>query len=351
MADESTEIHQKANPVMIEVSRGGKLESRHRGAFVICKNSGEIQVSMGDIAKPVFPRSAVKAFQALPLVESGAADAFGFGDKELALACASHNGEKIHIHGVQNMLEKAGLKESDLACGPHWPFDRKSAAELSRSGQKPGAIHNNCSGKHAGMLAFMKYTGQSLGGYTMPERSVQRRISVLLEDFVMEPFDPAHCAIDGCSVPTWSASLKGWATAFARFGSGVGISPERHAACKRLMQACFNEPHLVAGEKRSCSYILEMLKGKAFVKEGAEGVYCGALPELGLGIALKIDDGNGKAADLLMMNLLALVIQEKAEELEKERKHILKNWNGQQVGERRLAMRVQDTIQTSIGLK
>ncbi len=335
----------EANPVVVEVSRGSGLESCHRGAFAVCSSAGNVMVSMGNIRRPVYARSAIKFFQTIPLVESGAAEAFGFGDRELALTCASHHGAPEHVDVVRSMLKKSEIKESDLACGVHWPYDRAAANALVREGKKPSPLHNNCSGKHAGMLAFMRYSGQGLAGYTMPERAIQRRISVVLEEFVGEPFDTHNCALDGCSVPTWSASLKGWARACAKFVSGRSLSPERYMTCRRIMQACFNEPELVGGKGSTTTRLLKIFKDEALVKLGAQGVYFAGLPELDLGIAVKIDDGDGQAAYLLMVNLLAFLLPEKVGKLAGELKQTRTNRSGQEIGERRLAMAVQDTMQ------
>src|SRR4249920_3897095 len=168
------------NPILVEVTRGGLVESCHRGAVAIADADGRVLLGVGDIERPVYPRSAVKAMQALPLIESGAADAFRLGDKELAIACASHSGEEAHIDAVRSLLAKAGLDESQLACGAHWPIGERASRELMRAGKSPTAIHNNCSGKHAGMLAVAVHRGLDPVGYERLGHPVQQEIRRIL---------------------------------------------------------------------------------------------------------------------------------------------------------------------------
>ena len=161
-----------SNPVLVEVLRGGQVESRHTGAVAVVDGDGKPVRTIGDVEQPVFPRSAVKSIQALPLIESGAADACGFGPKELALACASHSGEGAHVSLASAMLGKAGLGEQDLECGPHWPTNQEAMLELSRAGGKPSQLHNNCSGKHAGFLCACRHMGIDHRGYIEPSELV-----------------------------------------------------------------------------------------------------------------------------------------------------------------------------------
>ncbi|MGD0024428.1 MAG: asparaginase [Xanthobacteraceae bacterium] len=331
-----------SNPVLVEVIRGPLLESRHRGAVAVADVDGSIVLSIGDVATPVFPRSAVKALQALPLVESGAADRYGFGDEELALACASHGGEEAHVNGVERMLAKAGLDASALSCGTHWPTYQPAAFALARTGA-PSALHNNCSGKHAGFLCLACAMGIDHAAYWRPEHAVQRQVRAVLEDLTGVVLSSDRCAVDGCSVPTWAVPLANLAHAFAKFGTGHGLQRERADAAARLRAACAQKPWHVAGTGRFCTEIMQLLGARVFAKPGAEGVFCGALPGQGLGIAIKCDDGAGRAAEAIMAALIARFLPlEDAERAALARfvQPTLRNWNGIEVG----TLRVTDAL-------
>jgi L-asparaginase II len=322
------------NPVLVEVMRGSIVESRHRGAVAVADAEGRDVLALGDVTIPVFPRSAIKALQALPLVEQGAAARYGFGDQELALACASHSGEPAHVAGVERMLAKAGLSPSALRCGAHFPISQAAAAEVARAGA-PSALHNNCSGKHAGFLCFACALGVDAAEYFRPEHPVQRQVRAVLEDFTGAVLGQEVCAIDGCSVPTWAVPLKNLALGFAKFGTGHGLVPERARAAARLRQACARQPWYVAGTGRFCTEVMQLLGERVFVKTGAEGVYCGAFPEQGLGIAIKCDDGAGRAAQAIMAVMIARFVPLEASEqaaLAPYARSSLQNWNGIEVG-------------------
>jgi L-asparaginase II len=323
-----------ANPVLVEVIRGPLVESRHRGAVAVSDAEGHSIFTLGDVAAPVFPRSAVKALQAVPLIEQGAAERFDLSDEDLALACASHSGEAAHVAGVERMLAKAGLKPSDVRCGAHWPIAQGAAAAVARSGA-PTPLHNNCSGKHAGFLCVARALGVDHADYWRPEHPVQHLVRSVLEDFTGAALGEASCAIDGCSVPTWAVPLHNLAHGFAKFGSGGGISPKRAAAAARLRQACANRPWYVAGTDRFCTEIMQLLGERVFVKTGAEGVYCAALPQQGLGIALKCDDGASRAAQAIMAAVITRFLPLTASEragLERFVVPVLRNWNGFEIG-------------------
>jgi L-asparaginase II len=327
-----------SNPVLVEVARGALVESRHRGAVAVCDAEGAIALAVGDVTAPIFPRSAVKALQALPLIEERAAERFGLSDAELALACASHSGEAAHVAGVEHMLAKAGLKPSDLRCGAHWPIAQAAAAAVARSGA-PSPLHNNCSGKHAGFLCVARAMGVDPADYWRPEHPVQRMVRGVLEDFTGASLGETCCAIDGCSVPTWAVPLRNLAHGFAKFGTGHGLSPERAQAAARLRQACVEAPWFVAGTGRFCTEIMQQFGRRVFVKTGAEGVYCAALPQQGLGIAVKCDDGASRAAQATMAAVLARFLPVTASEragLERFVAPSLRNWNDFEVGQIRI---------------
>jgi L-asparaginase II len=332
------------NPILVEVSRGSRVESRHRGSVAVVDAAGTVVFAIGDIQAPVYPRSAVKALQALVLVESGAADRFGLGDESLALACASHGGEPAHVEGVERMLHAAGLDSSALACGVHWPSHAPSAQALARGGKTASAIHNNCSGKHAGFLCAARAFGVDPAGYTDPAHRVQREVKTVLENLAAISIPETERAVDGCSVPTWAIPLQALARAFARFGTGQGLSPQRTNAAQRLRAACAAKPWHVAGTGRFCTRLMEHFGERVFVKTGAEGVFCGALPQQGLGIAIKCDDGAARAAEVAMAAMVARHLPLSAadeEALAPLARPLLRNWNGIEVG----AMRASPALQ------
>jgi L-asparaginase II len=322
------------NPILVEVLRGSLVESQHRGAVAVADADGATVLAVGDVATPIFPRSAVKALQALPLIETGAAAAYGFGDEELALACASHSGEPGHVAVAERMLARAGLDASALRCGAHWPIAQSAVAALARSGE-PTALHNNCSGKHSGFLCDACAMKVDPTDYWRPQHSVQRRVRAVLEDLTGAVLSDDRCAVDGCSVPTWAIPLRNLAHGFAKFGTGCGLLPERARAAARLRAACAQKPWYVAGTGRFCTEIMQLFGPRVFVKTGAEGVYCGALPEQGFGIALKCDDGAGRAAQVVMAALIARFLPLSDAErgaLTRFVQPTLRNWNGFEVG-------------------
>ena len=286
--------------VLVEVTRGNVVESRHRGAIALVDAGGAVRASVGDIAQVVFPRSAVKAIQALPLVESGAADRYGFGAAELALVCSSHSGEPRHVETAMLMLEAAGRSAADLECGSHLPSHRASAEALIRAGVPPTALHNNCSGKHAGFICFACHAGFPVAGYIGPDHPVQAAVTAALADVTGAQLGPEVCGVDGCSIPAYAIPLKALALGFARMVTSAALSPPRAAAARRLIDACQAEPFMMSGSGRFETDAMEIFGPRLFVKGGAEGVYCGAFPDLGLGIAIKCDDGAGRAADVAM---------------------------------------------------
>lgn len=324
-----------ANPILVEVLRGERVESAHRGAVAVIDANGGRVFAVGDVERPVYPRSAVKALQALPLVETGAAERFGLTDAELALACASHSGEPAHVDGVARMLARAGLDATALECGAHWPSHLPSAYALARAGEAACALHNNCSGKHAGLLCVACALGVDHRGHVQEEHAVQRLVTAALEEICDVKLEAKSCAIDGCSIPTWPIPLDKLALGFARFATGHGLAPERARAAARLRQACAAEPFYVAGTGRFCTAAMQRFGARVFVKTGAEGVFCAALPNEGFGIAVKCDDGGGRAAEAITAALIARLLPMNDEEsafLNAFANPVLRNWNGVEVG-------------------
>jgi len=323
------------NPVLVEVVRGHLVESRHRGSVSVVAADGGVVFSLGDMETPVYPRSAIKGLQALPLVETGIAERLGLTDEEIALACASHSGEPAHAAVAAAMLAKAGRDVSCLECGIHWPMGEGANRALAASGANPSALHNNCSGKHAGFICLACGTGSDPAGYVRADHAVQQRVRSTLEDLTGACHDEEHSGIDGCSIPTYAIPLPAMAFGFARFGTGIGLPPDTAKAAARIRRAVAAHPFMVAGTDRFDTKVMEILGERAFIKVGAEGVYCAALPELGFGIALKVDDGGTRAAEGIMGALLLryLTLDDTARAaVEALARPVLKNWNGIEVG-------------------
>jgi L-asparaginase II len=329
-----------SDPVLVEVVRGPLVESAHRGAVAVSDAHGRLLLSLGDGERPVFPRSAVKAFQALPLIESGAADKVGLTDAEIALAVSSHGGEPLHVETARGMLARVGRDEPCLECGVHWPTNQSAANELVRAGRRPDQLHNNCSGKHAGFVCLACASGIDPSGYVEPDHPVQEQVKVALEAMTGLRLGPEQRGIDGCSIPTYGIPLARLAQAFARFATGEGMTVDHAQAAQRIRKAVADHPIMVAGTGKFDTEVTSLLGLAAFVKTGAEGVYCGALPGPGLGIAVKCADGATRGAQVVMASLLlrflALSGRERAA-LEALEQPDLSNWRGTRIGQLRPA--------------
>jgi L-asparaginase II len=285
------------NPVLVELTRGDLVESRHRGAVAIADASGKLAWSCGDVDRPIYPRSAVKMLQALTLVESGAADAFGLRDEELALACASHSGEPFHVDAVRAWLHRVGLDENALACG----------APTGPDGRPLTRAHHNCSGKHTGFLTDAVQLGAHTEGYERPDHPVQRRVLATMAEMAGVDRERMPVAIDGCTAPAVALPLRALATAVARIADPEHLPPDRAAAARRLDAAVKAKPLYVAGTGRACTALIQAAGGAATVKTGAEGVFVAVVSSLGLGVALKIDDGAARASETVIAAVLVAV--------------------------------------------
>lgn len=330
-----------SNPVLVETLRGRAVDLRHRGAIAVCDGDGRLVLSAGDVDRPVYPRSAAKIFQALPLVESGAADRYGLSDRELALACSSHSGEDGHVDLAEVMLGKAGLGEPDLACGCHWPvFSRQHLIDFAREGRTPSQLHNNCSGKHAGFLCAACHQEMNPVGYVEAGHQIQRQVKAAQEVVTGHALGSQEGAIDGCSIPAHAFPLRALAHGFARVATGDGLVRARSDALRRLMLACIAHPWFTAGTDRFCTRVMQAGEGEIYAKTGADGVYVAALPGLGLGVALKCDDGSGGAAEIMLAAVLMQLFGEDETmraRLAPLRRQVISNWNGIEVGEIRPA--------------
>ena len=330
------------NPVLVEAMRGDTRESAHRGAVAVLDADGAVVVAIGDIERPIFPRSAVKVLQALALVESDAAEQLDLDEEELAIACASHNGEPAHTAVVARMLGKAGLDAGALECGTHWPRPEAVLRAMAARGEVPSALHNNCSGKHAGFLclACRQSGGVDLRryarGYVAPDHPVMRTVTAALQAATGYDLTDAPRGTDGCSIPTFAIPLRHLARAFARVGTGTGLAPGHARAAQRLRQAVARQPFMVGGTARFDTEVMQRLGERVFCKVGAEGVFCAAFPERGLGVAIKVDDGNNaRAAEVAMAAVIEAFVA--LDDGEASFMHglsdvTLRNWNGIEVG-------------------
>ncbi len=318
---------------LIELWRGGLRESAHLGHAVICDGKGIVE-AWGDPGAVIFPRSSCKMIQALPLVDSGAADAAGLSSEELALACASHNGAEIHTRRVSAWLDGLGLAESDLRCGAHLPNDPAERRRLTCSETAPCQIHNNCSGKHAGFLTLNRHLG---GGaeYVELDHPVQRAVRDAFEAETGETV--AGWGIDGCSAPNFAVTVAGLARAMAGFAQPG--ADRRGQARRRLVEAMIAHPELVAGEGRACTEMMRAARGRAALKTGAEAVFVAILPERGLGVALKVADGATRGSEAAIAALMVHldIFDEKDPVVQKYLSGPLRNWRGLATGELRRA--------------
>lgn len=320
---------------MIELWRGGMLESVHRGHAVIW-GPGGIEAAWGDPQAVIFPRSSCKMIQALPLIETGAAEARGLTEAQLALACASHQGAKIHTDMVARWLSDLGLGEPDLRCGSHLPNDPEARKGLICSDTAPCQIHNNCSGKHAGFLTVTRHIGAG-PEYVDLDHPLQRMIRTAFEE-VTEEASPGY-GIDGCSAPNFATTVAGLARAMAFFAAARDDGDLRQRAAARLTRAMAAYPELVAGEGRACTELMRAMGGRVAVKTGAEAVFVGIVPEKKLGIALKIVDGGTRGAEAAITAILVRLglLDVRHPVAGKYLSDPQKNWRGIVTGEMRRA--------------
>jgi L-asparaginase II len=299
-----------ANPVLAVVTRSGAVESWHRGAVAVV-HGGELALSVGDVARPVFARSVVKPLQALPFLERGLHERLGLPDAELAVMCASHDGGDVHTAAVRALLARGGFDEGHLRCGPHAPFDADTRAALARANTKPGRLHNNCSGKHAGFLHLARACGDDPERYLDPTSAAQREVAAAVAAMAGVP-QPIPVGVDGCGAPTFLLPLAALARAFCALANPGHTSPVRAAACRRILAAAGAAPALLAGERRLCTALLRQWPGRVFAKNGAEGLTAVALAPAparrrfpgALGLAVKVDDGDERGYRGVVVDLL-----------------------------------------------
>ena len=283
----------------VEQLRGGWVETVHEVHVAVVDSAGALVARTGDPELVTFWRSAAKPFQALPLVEDGAAERFGLTSEELALACASHSSEPGQVARVRELLGKTGCSERDLLCGPHPPLSERVAHDYQTRGVRLTAVYSNCSGKHAGMLALARHHGWPTEFYTRLEHPVQQRCLAEVSRWTDVPVAEIKTAVDGCGVVCYGLPLKSMAMAYAKLGSR-----EPGAGSGRVVDAMLRHPDLIAGEGRPCTEMMRAHPGRVIAKVGAEGVYCALLKQEKLGVALKVTDGHAIASALAMAAVL-----------------------------------------------
>lgn len=305
-----------SNPVLVKTLRGEVVENRHRGRVVVCDPRGRVLLSLGDTESLVYPRSSIKALQAIPLVESGAADHYSLTDAELALACSSHNGETLHTRAVSDWLAKIDLDVNALECGPHAPLHAKTANTLIGNGIAFDRTHNNCSGKHTGMLSAARFFDEPTRGYSDREHPSQQRWINAVGEMADVDMRRLPWSYDGCGIPVVAMPLVSIARAFARFAVPDDLPQNRASSVDRIAKAIAENPYMVAGSGRLCTELMQLVGARVMVKTGADGVYAAALPTQGLGIAIKIDDGLREAAEVALIATLQHLNALNAEQLD-----------------------------------
>jgi len=337
----------------IETVRGRTVESRHQVSAAVVGADGALVSSTGDPDLVTYWRSCAKPIQVLPLLTEGAADALGVDDAEIAVACASHNGEPRHLEVVEGLLRKAGCGEGDLACGPHPSLSPAVARDMAARGEEPRRIHSNCSGKHAGMLALARHRGWPTLDYRKPEHAVQRRVLREVALWTGLPEARLGQGTDGCGVVSFALPLRNMALAYARLGScadsrgggpwvagGGGVSSATHDpqpddrsdAARRVINAITADPFLIAGTGRLCTEVAAGSGGRVLAKIGAGGVYCALVPEARLGLALKVEDGDDESARVALLAVLDALVPGVVRVPESFRSPVHRNTLGEEVG-------------------
>lgn len=330
---------------LVEVTRGDIVESIHYGAFVVAFSNGDILANEGNPELVTYPRSSMKPFQALPFIERGGAEFFGFTQREIAIMCASHAGTNMHKQVLEGMHKKIGISEDDLDCGVHWPSDEKTRDAMKIAGEEPTPFRHNCSGKHTGMLAHACMRGFTKKGYLDPQHPVQVAIRETLADMVALKPDEMPLGTDGCSAPVYGIPLRNMAHGIAKLADPVGLDETRAEACQTITAAMMANPEMVAGPGKFDTLLMTVAAGKAFCKGGAEGYQIvGIMPGVigadspGIGIAIKVSDGDARsrartAVALTILKSLGVLDDDDLERLAPFGNVAVKNWRNKVVGE------------------
>lgn len=321
---------------VVEVLRGDLVEARHSVRVVVVDHAGAVVASIGDVDELTYYRSAAKPLQALPLVEEGVVDRFDLSQAELALCCGSHEGEAEHVAAARSILHKSGLDESLLRCGAHLPFSPDATSALLAGGGKAERVHNNCSGKHAGMLALAVTLDWDPVDYHLPEHPVQLRMLGEIQRWTGLRSEQIRTGVDGCGVVCFAVPLRDIAASFARFAAAAA----QDEAVERVVSAMTEHSFMVGGTGRTCTDVMQQAAGRTFVKLGAEGVYAGGVTEQGLGFAIKVDDGGRRAVEVALLRVLSELGVLSSEDVAALRRHAnptLFNTRGEEVGHIRAA--------------
>jgi len=323
------------NPVLVNLWRGNAIETRHRGSVAVVQSDGQLLLSMGDVLHHTFPRSSIKFIQAIPFVESGAVEHFALQDEHIALSCASHNGESAHVDRVVDWLSTIGCNDNTLECGASMPMHQPTQYEMLDRGEGPTRAHHNCSGKHLGLLSTCTHYGENTSNYRLYNHTAQQRWFDVLESMSNARVQQLPWGYDGCGIPCIALPLHRIALSMARFADAKGQNSDRANAIARIQAAVTAHPYLVAGKERLCTDLMQLLAPKVLAKVGAEGCYTACIPEFGIGIALKIDDGNDRAARIALgavLQKLGAMDSNIALELEEHLNPTLTNSRGDSIG-------------------
>ncbi len=322
----------KTNPILYRTYRGDTCESAHRGAVCLVDASGSLQFSLGDPHQITYPRSALKFFQQLPLLESGAADDLDFSEEELAITCGSHNGEEGHVAAIRSILDKAGLNEEYLQCGPQYPSRYKDRLPFYKNDWQPQPVYNNCSGKHAGFLALCSFWGYEVAKYLDFDHPVQIAVKEAVADMHHTEVQELEGARDGCSAPIYPLSLYHQALGYQQLASLQNQNTSRGKACARLLASVQAYPFMIAGNKRYCTQLLKHANESVIGKTGAEGIFGLTLPQRGIGMAIKIENGQMGPQYAVAQHLLQLLEVSGIAALDEWQEGPLKNLNNWDVG-------------------
>lgn len=331
-------IQRSRNPLVVEVLRGPVVESSHQVVAVIAEDRGSVLGFYGNHEYVTFPRSAIKMLQALPMMESGAVEKFALDERMVALACASHAGEKQHLLVITQWLEKLQLTEEILRCGPAFPSHEGTRLEMLRKDLKPHRILHNCSGKHLGLVSAAMALGHNPANYDRWDHPIQIRVRKVLSEMMGIDHEKIPWGVDGCGIPTTAVPLQSVAIGLARMLSS-SIGEARHEACRRLLKAMTTYPQLVGGHDEFASRLMEVTRGRVIAKSGAEGVFTALVPERRTAVALKAQDGSRRAVEVALggvLKSLGALSDEEFQALRDSTHPAVKNSRGESVGEIRL---------------
>ena len=329
--------------VIAKTYRGNVVDLTHIGHIAVVDYTGKILYQYGNPERITFARSSTKPIQAIPVLESGAVKNYGITDREIAIFCASHNGESFHVDAVRSILKKAGLNEQYLQCGSHYPLASYVRKELKSKGLKPENIHCNCSGKHSGMLITAKYLGEDLNTYYKLEHPVQKRIMKTISEICEYDEDKILTAIDGCGVPVHAMPLYKFAQGFAKLSKPEVFSPRREKVVRKITNAMTKYPEMVGGTDRICTDLMKVCGDKLFAKSGAAAYYAVGIKDKGIGITFKIEDGNSKimpAVVLETLRQLEIITNDELKKLEKYYVLKIKNNKEEIVGETKVEFKL-----------